>query len=66
MLKTTRPALRMLAFGSILYVLKRPPLRTRRNGSPGIVLRPSRLDPSMSTARREMALDHIGADVIPR
>ena len=42
---------------SAFYILRRLPLRAFRDGPPRIVLRPGRLDPSMSALRREVALD---------
>src|ERR1700737_3999849 len=50
--------LRMRSF----YVLRCLPLCAFRDGSPRIVLRPGRLDPSMSALRREITLDDVGTD----
>jgi hypothetical protein len=43
-------------------ILWRLPLRVLRDGPPGIVLRPSRLDPPMSASRREITFNDIGTD----
>lgn len=44
------------------YILRRPPLRRPRYGSPGVVLRPRRLDSLVACLALKIRLDDVGPD----